>query len=327
MFPAVQAEEMAFAMTLFVSAASGQISIGREPLTLQNRHEGQRLFISLSSPTAEAKTKEEVEAALETALFRAFLIVWEHYRGDKSQASIAARTLGFYYLMGRSRGAALDRWVSSSPDETVALPPVVVEGIARVDLPRDGRLDEQAFLRTLEALAEHQPRSVEERPPLTPIWPVYEGHMASLVRAYDWSQSALGPVSQWPQSLRTAVDLALACRFPMVVLWGQQLVQIYNDGYCEIMDDRHPGGLGQPTRDCWPEVWSINQPIYARVLGGETLTFEDGLYPIKRNGHIEDAFFTLCYSPLRTEVGAIEGILVTVFETTDRVNAEMARQL
>ncbi len=55
-----------------------------------------------------------------------------------------------------------------------------------------------------------------------------------------------------------------------------------------------------------------------RVLGGETLTFEDGLYPIKRKGHIEEAYVTLCFSSLRTEAGAIGGILVTVFEITER---------
>lgn len=53
----------------------------------------------------------------------------------------------------------------------------------------------------------------------------------------------------------------------MVVLWGEQLVQIYNDVYCGIMGDKHPAGLGQPTRDCWPEVWNINEPIYTECSG------------------------------------------------------------
>lgn len=30
-------------------------------------------------------------------------------------------------------------------------------------------------------------------------------------------------------------------------------------------------------------------PIYERALAGETLTFEDALYPITRDGPLEDA--------------------------------------
>lgn len=163
--------------------------------------------------------------------------------------------------------------------------------------------------------------SIQNIPPGGTSWPVGDGMAATLVRALDWSQTPLGPARQWQQGLKVAVDLVLACQFPMIVLWGPDLAQIYNDGYREIMGERHPGGMGQATRACWPEVWHINQPIYARVLRGEAVTFEDQLYPITRHGYLEDAYFTLCYSPLRDETGGVEGVLVTVFETTERMKA------
>jgi hypothetical protein len=50
-------------------------------------------------------------------------------------------------------------------------------------------------------------------------------------------------------------------------------VQVYNDTYCELMGVKHPAGLGQPTRECWPEVWHINRPVYERVWEGESLSF------------------------------------------------------
>ncbi|WP_434381050.1 hypothetical protein [Melittangium boletus] len=37
------------------------------------------------------------------------------------------------------------------------------------------------------------------------------------------------------------------------------------------------------------------------MLQGETLTFENALYPITRYGLLEDAWFTLSYSPLRDD--------------------------
>lgn len=84
MFQPVQVEEMAFAMTLFVTAASGQLSSGQKPLTVKNREDGVRLFLKLSGEAAEGQ-KLELESTLDSDLFRAFLIVWEHYRNDTSR--------------------------------------------------------------------------------------------------------------------------------------------------------------------------------------------------------------------------------------------------
>jgi diguanylate cyclase (GGDEF)-like protein/PAS domain S-box-containing protein len=150
--------------------------------------------------------------------------------------------------------------------------------------------------------------------------------MARLVRERRWAATSLGSIERWSRSLKTVVDLLLASEFPLVALWGPELVQIYNDGYREIMAGKHPEGLGQPTRECWPEVWLINEPIYRRVFAGETLTFEDKLFPIVRRGRREDAWFTLSYSPLRNEDGRVAGVLVIVFETTERHKADASRK-
>lgn len=152
------------------------------------------------------------------------------------------------------------------------------------------------------------------------------GEMRALWRELDWAQTSLGPASTWPQSLRTAAQMVLANPFPNVLLWGPDLIQLYNDGYRELMGNKHPAGLGQPTRQCWPEVWHINQPIYQRVWAGESISFEDGLYPITRSGRLEEAWFTLAYSPVLDESEQVGGVLVTVFETTDRVREQRQRQ-
>nr|WP_280856134.1 PAS domain-containing protein [Pararoseomonas indoligenes] len=108
----------------------------------------------------------------------------------------------------------------------------------------------------------------------------------------------------------------------MAVLWGPELIQIYNDGYRGLMGTKHPAGLGEAARECWPEAWESNAPIYRRVWAGETLTFPDKLWPVTRNGVPEDAWFTLSYSPLKGDQGAIAGILVTAIETTEHRRAE-----
>ena len=168
--------------------------------------------------------------------------------------------------------------------------------------------------------------TVKESPPGPSIDDVSEASpMRVLVAAHHWAATPLGPIASWSQSLRSAVELILPNRFPQVILWGHELLQIYNDGYAVIMADKHPAGLGQPTRECWPEVWHINKPIYDRVLRGETLMFEDALYPLTRHGRTADAWFDLCYSPMRDGTGEIAGVLVTLVEVTERHHANAKR--
>ena len=150
--------------------------------------------------------------------------------------------------------------------------------------------------------------------------------MARLARTVDWRATSLGPAEAWPESLKTMAGMVIANGFPMLLLWGSELVQIYNDRYRDLMGKKHPAGMGQATRECWPEIWYINEPIYARVCDGETVTFENRLFRIKRYGYFEDAYFTLCYSPVRGAHQAVAGVLVTMFETTRQLQADTERR-
>ena len=147
--------------------------------------------------------------------------------------------------------------------------------------------------------------------------------MRRRVREFDWASTALGPIAGWPVTLRSTVDTMLASAFPNVVLWGPELIHIYNDAYIAIIGAKHPVALGHGNREVWPEVWDINGPIFARVLAGETVTSEDALYPLaRRDGAVEHVYLTLSYSPVRGDDGVIDGALVTMFETTLRVRAQ-----
>ncbi len=154
-------------------------------------------------------------------------------------------------------------------------------------------------------------------------WLVGGGELGELIRCTDWSSSPLGPRADWPQSLRTVVNVVVESRYPNALLWGPDLLLLYNDAYRVIAADRHPTALGRSTRVIWSEVWHINEPILAAVMQrGESRYFEDMLFPINRRGRMEDAYFTLCYSPVRVEDGTVGGTLVTLRETTVAVERE-----
>jgi signal transduction histidine kinase len=143
--------------------------------------------------------------------------------------------------------------------------------------------------------------------------------LARLCREREWSQTPLGPVEQWPQSLRTAASTVISAPFPMMLAWGPELVQIYNDGYRGIMGSKHPDGLGQRVSECWTEVWDEIRPMFERVFAGEVVQMDDLPLTIERHGVPEQTYFTFAYSPVRDESGGVGGVLDVVFETTEQV--------
>ncbi len=148
-------------------------------------------------------------------------------------------------------------------------------------------------------------------------WLKASGELADLIRTMDWSATPLGSRVGWPQSLCTVINLVLANSFPMAILWGSDLILIYNDGYRIIAGGKHPRALGHSTRDIWSEVWEFNRPIFDKVMTrGETVYMENQLFHISRHGYMEDAYFTISYSPIRTEERTVGGTLITLMETT-----------
>ena len=149
------------------------------------------------------------------------------------------------------------------------------------------------------------------------------GETGKLIRAMDWSKSPLGSIGSWPQSLRTAVSICLASRFPMAIFWGMAGTQIYNDGYRPVLGGKHPASLGQSCFDCWSEIWNVVGPLYDHVrTTGEATWSEDLPLYMDRHGYIEETYFIFSYSAIRDETTAVNGVLVTCVETTDRVLGE-----
>lgn len=147
--------------------------------------------------------------------------------------------------------------------------------------------------------------------------------MARRVREKDWSQTPLGPMEQWPQALRFAVDLCLHTRFPMFIWWGPELINIYNDGYLPILGARHPDALGGSAPQIWAEIWStLEAEVEGVMTRGEATWNEQVHLRVERHGYPEDAYFTWAHSPIPDDDGGIGGLLSTVTEETERVRAE-----
>ena len=148
------------------------------------------------------------------------------------------------------------------------------------------------------------------------------------MRSIDWSQTPLGPVESWPQSLRTSVSICLNSRFPIFVWWGPELVMLYNDAYRPMLGaTKHPRAMGRSGREIWAEIWPVIGPMMEGVLTrGEATWSDDQLLLADRNGYLEECYFTFSYSPIRDESGSVGGVFCAVTETTGRVLGERRLQ-
>jgi signal transduction histidine kinase len=152
--------------------------------------------------------------------------------------------------------------------------------------------------------------------------------MAGRCRSFDWSATSLGPVDRWSTSLRTMAGVVLTSRNPMLLLWGPDLIQIYNDAFRPSLGTtntpgaRHPRGLGMRAEEFWADVWSLTGPqVDAVMTHGESVWFDEVHIPIERNGRLDDGWWTYGYSPVRDDDGHIAATLVVVLEVTSAVLA------
>ncbi|RKG84307.1 response regulator [Corallococcus terminator] len=144
--------------------------------------------------------------------------------------------------------------------------------------------------------------------------------MAGRMREKDWSQTLLGPVKQWPQSLRTAVSVMLAAPEPALIYWGRELVVLYNDSARFMLGNKHPEGLGVSFKVVFQESWTILGPLLEGVLDtGEAVHHENLLVPLVRFGFLEDCYFTFAFIPTRDDDAEVGGIFIIVTDTTAQV--------
>ena len=151
------------------------------------------------------------------------------------------------------------------------------------------------------------------------------GEMGHLIRETDWNKTPLGNPENWPPSLRTAVGIMLNNPFAMYIAWGNEYIQLYNDGFRPILGTtKHPQALGISTRETFSEIWHIIGDMFDGVMQGKAVGFPDFMLSLNRNGFVEECYFDFSYSPILKLNGEIGGVLVTVIETTNNKKAQNA---
>src|SRR5690606_32563402 len=84
-----------------------------------------------------------------------------------------------------------------------------------------------------------------------------------LLNDFDWAANALGPIPDWPESLKGAVRLMMTASIPMAMMVGPQAILVYNNAYAAFAGQRHPDIFGVPALEAWPEVAELTHTVLA----------------------------------------------------------------
>lgn len=158
------------------------------------------------------------------------------------------------------------------------------------------------------------------------------GETLERLRSTNWAETALGPVTQWPDALVTAARLAIPSRMPLLIWWGPNLIQIYNEAYAQLVGTKHPEAIAMPAKRCWDEVWDELSPLATQVMNDGQATFaENMLLLLERHDYVEETYWTFSFSPITDASGEVAGIFVVTTDVTAQVvgarRLETVRQL
>ncbi|KAK0118177.1 hypothetical protein ONS95_012482 [Cadophora gregata] len=188
--------------------------------------------------------------------------------------------------------------------------------------PRQAMLAYQSEDLTSEMMRIRYPESSSfdwTRIPLSAALPRH----VQFARSINWSATALGPIQSWAFDLRAMCNLIMGSPHPAAMYWGDEYIAIYNEAYILLAGQKHPQLMGQSYKSAWAEIWPEIEGVFdnAKNSGQSTMKDDDCLF-IKRNGFLEESYFSWSIIPLVGEDGTVVGLYNPAFEKTRRKIAE-----
>ena len=159
-FAPVDAAEMAYALEFFVACAQGRCHVAASSAeggiaaslpARENTADTDLLRFLCGADRSSAHAGNPEERTLDWT----FRTLCAEYRNRVDKHSICARVLGFYLLMERTGGRAMERWTSECEEDrtTVRIHPAVVRALASIALGQYGVLPVRQFIDLIERLA------------------------------------------------------------------------------------------------------------------------------------------------------------------------------
>src|SRR5947207_1815629 len=108
----------------------------------------------------------------------------------------------------------------------------------------------------------------------------------------------------------------------------EHTVEIMNPAFLALIDERVDGVVGHPFADVLPEHAARYLATFDRVFAtGEPYAGHEVVaHDIAANGERIERYFNFVLIPLRTEAGAIDGVMNFGFDVTEQITARQESQ-
>lgn len=169
----------------------------------------------------------------------------------------------------------------------------------------------------------HRTDPQHPRPTPSPTPPalatLFPGHdrTSALARRVDWAATPVGDPAGWAPELAAAVRTVLPATVPMLLCWGEDLVQLHNDAFRQLCGSEDLDVMGRRAADACSPAWAALGPRVRRGLAEGVTDHEDALpLVLDRSGRRDEVLWRSSVSPVRSAAGEVLGVLVVVTDLT-----------
>lgn len=141
------------------------------------------------------------------------------------------------------------------------------------------------------------------------------GEMGKLIESFNWNETPLGSLKNWPQTLKTHVSTMLNTPYSMCITWGYEAIEICNDSFCATLGlSKHHTTLGNGMKLKFAKDWQSIDAALNTVMKGNITDSQVVSIPIDKNNKTYNSQFEFIFSPIRLETGQIGGVLIIAQE-------------
>ena len=152
------------------------------------------------------------------------------------------------------------------------------------------------------------------------------GRTGALLREFDWSAAPIGEPAGWPEPLRVSLGIVLNTNDPMLIWWGSELTQFYNDAFGEIAwpDGARTDTLATSGKNSW--LWHAFAEDVEHVLSSQAGIRRERRLMRKSN---DDEALNPCWSYSLTPIkdqNRVAGILLLCREEAAEQRSAQSRE-
>ena len=159
--PAVDPEEMAFALQLFQAGLRVKLpmeSPEKKGIEFGDVEIARMMLAALPQPIREEFiVRDSRVAPRDTNLHRAMFAVLNHYKDHKDREAISNRVMAFYFLVNKGGMEPFRKWTKPGDiPEATMMHPAVVEAMAVTPMPMQAVFGKETFFETVERIAKEK---------------------------------------------------------------------------------------------------------------------------------------------------------------------------